>query len=514
MNGPSMHRRHRRQRGQVVPIIALFSLLLIAASALAVDLSLNTHARRTLQNATDAAALAAAQDLPTAVAQADRQQAALDAVLTLDSQLGQPVPSAASVKATITSAAGNACTTGTACHVTLTVGAYTATIDTPPVTASNAAYDSNGYVEVNLSQISQNAFGKAVGYGTSTERGHSIAYHFASNQGFGFALYANTVVQSGNQGEIVSGNVYANQQVQPQSGGLAGFCASNGGYIIFGAPQTTTQGQSQVLPKKADVVQAAADCSGLGGGSVIQTALSPTTCGNQLVSGTTMATTYNRLIDACVANPDIAPPTSAFEQPTLPPNTVSNSSSNPSCGAIISAGTIQPGYYSCANGTSLNVTGVLAPGVYVIIRQNSNGCSPKSCYDIDFSGVTVNAPGVTIVLQNGASMGVEKGANVTINPTISCTQTVPSDCRYPIYAGAGSNSAVWVTNLSTTLSVYGTLYLVNGSMNSDSNPTFAIPAGQAIVDTWNVQSGNHTNPDVTYNGGFVAPQLEQLRLVE
>jgi len=47
----------------MVPLIALASVLLIAATALAVDLSVQTNKRRDLQNVTDAAALAGARDL-------------------------------------------------------------------------------------------------------------------------------------------------------------------------------------------------------------------------------------------------------------------------------------------------------------------------------------------------------------------------------------------------------------------------------------------------------------------
>ena len=38
--------------------------------------------------------------------------------------------------------------------------------------------------------------------------------------------------------------------------------------------------------------------------------------------------------------------------------------------------------------------------------------------------------------------------------------------------------------------------------------------GQAIVNTWDVQSGFHPNPDVIYSGTNSAPQNEVLKLVE
>ena len=51
-------------------------------------------------------------------------------------------------------------------------------------------------------------------------------------------------------------------------------------------------------------------------------------------------------------------------------------------------------------------------------------------------------------------------------------------------------------------------------MNVDSNAFLFIASGQAIVNTWNVQSGYHPNPDVIYSGTNSAPQNEVLKLVE
>ena len=73
-------RAHRSQRGQVLPIAAVVSVLLLAAAALAVDLSLQTDHHLDLQNATDAAALVAARDLGATASQANRNTAAIDAL--------------------------------------------------------------------------------------------------------------------------------------------------------------------------------------------------------------------------------------------------------------------------------------------------------------------------------------------------------------------------------------------------------------------------------------------------
>ena len=57
-------RRARRERGQVLPVVALALVALLGISAFAIDVGFAYYAKRQLQSATDAAALAGAQDLP------------------------------------------------------------------------------------------------------------------------------------------------------------------------------------------------------------------------------------------------------------------------------------------------------------------------------------------------------------------------------------------------------------------------------------------------------------------
>src|SRR5438445_9988282 len=56
--------RRRRERGQMVPLLAIFAVGILGATALATDLSVTTHYKRSVQNVTDAAALAGAKLLP------------------------------------------------------------------------------------------------------------------------------------------------------------------------------------------------------------------------------------------------------------------------------------------------------------------------------------------------------------------------------------------------------------------------------------------------------------------
>src|SRR4029077_1080332 len=82
----SQHRRaawRRGERGQMAPLVAIFAVVLLAATALAIDLSVSTHYKRALQNVTDAAALAGAKQLPVSPSGTDEANAvrsALDVV--------------------------------------------------------------------------------------------------------------------------------------------------------------------------------------------------------------------------------------------------------------------------------------------------------------------------------------------------------------------------------------------------------------------------------------------------
>src|SRR4051794_8957490 len=58
-------RRGRGDRGQILPIMTLVLIALLGVGAFGIDVGYAYYAKRQLQSATDAAALAGAQDLPT-----------------------------------------------------------------------------------------------------------------------------------------------------------------------------------------------------------------------------------------------------------------------------------------------------------------------------------------------------------------------------------------------------------------------------------------------------------------
>lgn len=514
---------------------ALVSVLLLAAAALAIDLSLQTDQHLDLQNATDAAALVAARDLGQSngglANQADRNTAAIDALRVVYDHMGWGSAGTSWATSAVGSTCGNG-TSGSDCHVT-TVGPGSATnvsvqVDIPPKHARNSAYNEGatlgspwGYAEVAISETSRTNFGSSVGEQSVTGGAHSVGYHFPTGQPFGFALYSGTLVADGNNGEVIDGNVYAYRDIQPQSNGLAGFCAAtdssgNEGHIVLGAPQSGTYPnpdpaagavyQYLVKPDEADKISHVNNCSTNPAKAVQQTA-SLGSCGTLTVRGVSMTSTQDPNSLACMANPPVLAPN--LQGPSQTGNVVTEDGSG------------------LANNQSvLTVTTPLASGMYYV-KHNPN-CNPPSCTDVTINGSAQNnctgsyTPsynvcllGVTFWLDTGATIGVSNGAKVLISPYMPPNDTSldPNDGLFPIYAPSGSGAGVYETNTNTVLAMMGTLYMPSGSMNVTQNALLSLQ-GQAVVQSWNVQSGNFSNPEITYDMKAVAKQREILQLVE
>src|SRR5258706_15257136 len=185
----SAARPHRRgERGQAVPIIALASVVLIGACALAVDLGVQTHYRRNLQNITDAASLAGAKSLNTTGGrQSERISAVEEALAVVHTQLNPAVPLSTDVVSWASSIVTNQCgVLSTTCTVTLndaSVAPYTIMVATPPVNGNFTAAklspsaDANSYLEVDLTEKSNNGLSPVIGIKTGTEGAHSVALH-------------------------------------------------------------------------------------------------------------------------------------------------------------------------------------------------------------------------------------------------------------------------------------------------------------------------------------------------
>jgi Flp pilus assembly protein TadG len=531
-----MRRGRRGERGQVAPIAAIFSVLLLAGAAVAVDLSLQTDHHLDLQNATDAAALVAARDLGASnggqANQADRNTAALDALRVVYDHLGWGSAGTTWATSALGSSCGNG-TSGSNCHVVVTgpgsASNVTVEVDIPPKNARNTSYNEVGatgtpwgYAEVDVSQRDRADFGAAVGFTKTTAGAHSIGYHYPAGQAFGFALYSGTLVSDGNYGEVVKGNVYTYRDIQPQSNGQAGFCADtdrngNPGHIVLGSPQygpfpnpdpaANAAYQYQVTPDDAQKVSHVSSCGTNPSKMVSQTATLGS-CGSLTVQGVTMSTSQDTRSNACVANPAVSTP--SLQGPSLTGNVVRLDGSG------------------LGNSQSvLTVTTPLSPGLYYV-THNPN-CTAPNCTDVVIDGhsaqnnctgsyassYNVCMIGVTFWLDQGATVGVSNGAKVLVSPYMPANDTTqnPNDGRYPVYAPAGSPAGVYESNVSSVLVMTGTVYMPSGSMNVGQNAILSL-SGQAIVNAWNVQSGDFTNPSISYDPSAVATQREVLQLVE
>jgi hypothetical protein len=122
-------RRSHRNRGQVLPLFALFLVVLLGFAALAVDVSSAYSARRSYRAFADAASLAGAQDLQMSgsrvVTQVERVRARQHAMKSITTQLGIPGALPGACSTAIDVDVTDACVLpGTAFHVSIKAGVY------------------------------------------------------------------------------------------------------------------------------------------------------------------------------------------------------------------------------------------------------------------------------------------------------------------------------------------------------------------------------------------------------
>lgn len=545
------------ERGQMAVLTAVFAMLLLAVVALATDLSVSTHYKRSLQNVTDAAALAGAAKLPSGAPSTGvggQQAAAVTVALQIVHNAYQW--SSFNVNNLVTGATCSG-TVSTGCSITVcagmtssspactqSVGAtsngpFVLTVNTPPRTARISSYntgsdlDNQHRVEVLMRQQTGGFFAAFVG-GTDKDAAQSVGYHFAAGQPFPFALYSRTIVQDGNNGEVVQGNMYAARYVQPQSSGKAGVCAApdpagHAGYIFLGYPQADdgsaydpvgNPGQSTV-PHAAypmTVNYACTPTSPPPQGVVAMSANPPVQgCAAGFPGNNTGSSVYFDTTDqACELNPAIQPPPVAKPPiPANPPQYCGNQGWNGS--------SFNAGEYSCNNGTALTVdnTHLLAGGIYQIDPANHNGGCDVSINDTAGSfNIGAGGAGVTFYLKGNAALCITISSGDTISQTPNNTGSGKSwDGRYVVLSdesqtpsitlnssGGGSSSAWWSVNP-------GVIWLPTGSITFN-NKAALIDDGQVIVNSWNDSSGNHDNSTVSYDAGVAPPQNELLELNE
>ena len=540
----------------MVPLMALFAVVLLGCTAIATDLSVSTHYKRNLQNVTDAAALEGAKQLPVAVAAAAQVTATTDALAVLHNTF----PWTEGALFTPAALAASKCNSVTLqCSVTLCAGLtvagcttvpqgpnqpFSLTVNTPPKTALNATFNNSDLsvdphyyqrMEVIMHQQSGGFFSGILGVTSEVAGGQSVAYHFASGQAFPFALFSKTVVQSGNSPEIIYGNIYAERYLAPQDSATA-ICAApdkngNNGYIVLGSPQGGDSGYAndgqhnnpKVKPNADPITDNFPDCTTIGSGQVAMTgnpAVTP--CANAFgpeLSGSTI--TFNTVSDACEATPALAVPTVA----SLPNYTqwpTTKCWQNPAPGSVADPQNGQYGFQCNGNNQpSLNITSniTMKPGVYEIWPSGNAPC------DVTIDGTLTNMTGVTFFLEQGAGICAtisSSGVNIYQTPycgTCSPGPATPGDGVYDVVSdNSGLNPSVTMTTTggggtSGVWNMTGVIWLPTGTVTI-SNKTEIADTGQILVNSWNDTSGSHPNPSVIYNGKVAPTQNEQLQLVE
>lgn len=558
--GRTALRGQRSEHGQMAVLTAIFAMVLLGVIALATDLSVSTHYHRSLQNVTDAAALAGAAKLPagtpTTGPAGQQGQAATVALQIVHNayQWSGFVVSSLVTSSTCSSTASTGCSvtvcagmtsTSPACTQsvgTSSSGPFVLTVNTPPRTARITSYNNGSdisnlhRVEVVMRQQTGGFFTAFVG-GTDQDAAQSVGYHFAAGQPFPFALFSRTIVQDGNQGEVVQGNMYASRYVQPQSNGKAGICAGpdlNGdpGFIFLGYPQVddgsaynpvSNPGQSTITHGGfpiTDNYPCTPNNPPPSGIAAMSANPASTGCNAGFPDNNSGSAIYFDNQDmACEANPAIQPPTVA--KPSIPPNP------NQYCGTTGNNGWngtyFLPGEYTCSSGTALTIdnTHLLQGGIYQI-DASGNG---KAACDVtvnDTAGsynIGYNNAGVTFYLKGSATLCFNPSSGDTITQTpYNSGSGASGDGRYAVLSDdAGSPSIVLSSsgggNGTGFWSATGVIWLPTGSITF-LNKAALIDDGQIVVNSWNDSSGNHANSTVTYDQGVAPPQAEVLALNE
>jgi hypothetical protein len=390
----------------------------------------------------------------------------------------------------------------------VTYGSYTVAISTPPQNARAAINAGINDVEVDLTQSSRNGFGAVIGMPTSTVAAHSNAYHSGPPAPYSFAFFAKILTGSGNQQEEIYGDAFVGNGYSPQSAGKAGLCVykiANGtqGHVVFGTvpPSTGPEPSYGQTPSSSPCTGGNAK-GALSAEAPSPQATSPTNCPSP---STPYLDTSTSTWLCYLANPTV-PAIAA-------PKVGQGAGATLGCGAVLSSSTVA--------------------GVYGV---------PAGCaVTLDFSSGDINC--VSLVLGSGSSVAVKdkKGQNyitsygfnpsgdtVADNDILALGATVPASAC----GGAGNkadNNVIWAPNstvspmpvalsngstgcCSATLFV-GSVFLPGQQISFSTNQAME-DAGSIYCGNWQVQSGNHPNPAVSFDAGNAAYVAEQLKLVE
>jgi hypothetical protein len=572
------------QKGQVLPLLALMMVAVIGIIALAVDFGFVANQHRNLQEFADNAAMAGASQLTagalsggassvTAAQQAGRQEAF---TVLRDSIFGSNGSSVVPFSALSSSSCWNSSGTLFAtdikgCQMPGGAQSYVVTICAPGETSGVASsycatQETIAPVQtlsVRLVETVALSFERMVGV-SNTNAGAYAEARFQAPTGngsntaaggrLGFSLYSNGCVTTGNNLEVIGGDVYINQcTLTVQSSGQAGFCALGAGATAG----NINMGPDATYPSSTPNVNVtSANCQSASHGAIDATG------------------SFNQLTTAIPIPKYVPPPgySSFNATPSSPyPNAVAN---NLCLNGTSGSNCFNPGYYSTITGISNN----LNPGVYYITGDPActTSSTTTNCTGVQFSGPTLNinyqdvkdrcwaspnvpanstyvAPcpdglifdpssfpnvpsssdpsqnfGVTFVLINKAGLDGNGVASIALSPFCSTFRDLPvnpPDVKVPLptgvsrgtgceppYAQSGAylNDGAFAVYGPTTgiitpggnpgayLEVSGTVYAPSATLSSANLSPFAIVPGQAIVNQTLIQSGNHPNPAFYY----------------
>lgn len=540
MMSPHAARRRHGQRGQVVLLVALTSVFLLSASALAVDLSAQGSDHRILQNWTDAAAIAGARDCDSACNATTEVEDALQVILqnspwSANTSWAPPAPFVAAL-------GGGSCT-ASRCMLSsypgpAPYGNYTVSISSPPVAPHNAAYNTTNYVEVDVSETSGTNLAAVMGAATTVSTGHSVAMDSGPPGPYQYSFYSKTLTGSGNNPQVITGDAYLGDGYVPQTGngaGKDGLCINE-----IPGPETSANDTDGDSGQDSD-----ADDQGRAVFDAVPPKVGPEPA--YLQPNTTVATCPNGgQVNLQTGNPPSGAgcPVNSTAK-TDPATGVAMCYQPPPAVPNIPAPTVTASL-PCAGGTAtitpgaLGAAGVTAPNVYSVGSAGSpcavtiNFCTNSGC-------TPVNLNCVSLVLSAGSSVNVVNKKSTAYMTSYGYSPdslaasaftadslTEPAAC--PGAATSADKSVIWAPDpgpvnpmpialentdtgcCSDTLFV-GTVFLPDQQINFSSNQSME-DVGSVYCGQWDVQSGNHPNPIVTYDPAAVGGVVPILRLVE
>jgi Flp pilus assembly protein TadG len=502
------------QRGQVLVLFALMAIVIIGSGALAIDLSAQSNAHRILQNWTDAAAISGVRDCATSCNAKKEVQDSIQVVL-------QNSPWS-SVSTWATSAPIGACNAAS-CVVTAYSGPsgftnYTVSISSPPANPRNSNYNSTSYVEVDVSESNTTGLAGLLGASSTTSAGHSVAFSSGVPGPYQYTFFSKKQAGSGNQVESIIGDAFVGDGYSPQSSGKSALCisevpgpepSSDSDGDPGGAPDNDVDDQGHVVfgvapPTVGPEPSYATTCPSGNGKGVLAVEQTSPSAGNCPVNATPTRDSSTGAWLCVQANPSVPNiPAPATTKPAL------------GCGATVD-GSTAPGVYPVPAGCKVTidpvtqgnvdcVSLVLGPGSTVDVA-NKKGAGYISSYGFNPTGDTT-ATNAIKALPATPPTGACGGAGVGANNAVIWAPDPGSSGPMPMVLTNGSTGCC-----SDTLFI-GTVFLPDQVVSFSTNQAME-DVGSVYAGDWQVQSGNHPNPVVSYDANAAAPLPPSLRLTE